>query len=172
MLKLERKLEWKRNCPNCGKELLYGCKGTFVRHRKLNSLCCSCSAQKLKNGKNSTHRRLPLGEAAFNELYKQYRWSAKKRGRDFNLSKEQAKVLFKGKCFYCGCEPRQIKTMPGCYGEFIYNGIDRKNNNVGYEIYNVVSSCGICNFAKDKHSTEEFIKWIRMVNENTKNIVF
>ncbi len=40
---------------------------------------------------------------------------------------------------------------------FFYNGIDRVNNEMGYEPLNVVPCCQECNFAKCKMSKDEFI---------------
>lgn len=163
--------ELRRNCPSCEKELIYCNKYLVKKHNILNSLCGTCAAVKRKLGKNNTHRRLEFGEAAFNDLYTHYKHSAAMRGKNFEISKDESKLLFKGNCFYCGKEPSQIKKIKNGFGNFLYNGIDRLNNDIGYIKKNCVSCCKKCNRAKDSHSLINFIKWIRQVNENTKNII-
>ena len=41
------------------------------------------------------------------------------------------------------------------------NGIDRFDNTIGYELHNCVPCCGFCNFAKGKHTYQEFKNWIK-----------
>jgi hypothetical protein len=79
--------------------------------------------------------------------YWQYYGSAKTTGREWSLSKDQAYALFRGKCFYCGAEPDPL------------NGIDRKDNDVGYTESNSVSCCKKCNWAKGKdYSPAQYIQ--------------
>lgn len=44
------------------------------------------------------------------------------------------------------------------YSSYRYNGIDRVDNNKGYEIENVVTCCTDCNKKKLKKTQEEFRK--------------
>lgn len=112
---------------------------------------------------------LAPGEAALNQLYASYEWHATvERGYSFDLTRERFKELTKGDCFYCGSEPKQISKNTTCKGVYIYNGVDRKNNNLGYSIDNCVPACGSCNKAKGKKSVEEFLALCKLVNENTK----
>ena len=50
-------------------------------------------------------------------------------------------------------------------GDFVYNGLDRVDNEKGYTIDNVVPCCKHCNYAKRNRSVEEFIDWIAQVYE-------
>jgi hypothetical protein len=59
-------------------------------------------------------------------------------------------------------DPRRLKTLLG-------NGIDRKNNNMGYTIENSLSCCAKCNFMKGKLSYEEFIEQIVTIRNNIVN---
>jgi len=98
-------------------------------------------------------------EAALNNLYVTYKKKAKKRSLTWNLSLDNCKHLIAQNCIYCGSPPnRYHKTKYGA--EILYNGIDRKDNSLGYEIDNVVPCCKFCNFAKHKHSMEEFQAWL------------
>jgi hypothetical protein len=65
-----------------------------------------------------------------------------------------------GSVIFCGFCP---KSNTGFY---ILNGIDRINNNRGYEEGNVVSCCKTCNRAKDILSVDEFINWATSVARN------
>lgn len=107
--------------------------------------------------------RKPYGEASFHALYARYLYDANKRGRVFNLTKDESKKLFTGDCFYCGAKPANISSHPHWYGSFTYNGIDRLDNNLGYISENCVSCCKICNFLKNSQSYDDFIKWVKKV---------
>jgi hypothetical protein len=113
---------------------------------------------------------LPKGEAAFNKLYYSYGKNAENRGIKFSLSKKYFRTLTKRKCKYCGVEPRQVFYQWGSHGittPYIYNGVDRVNNELGYIKTNVVTCCKICNQAKLNSSLEEFTDWIkRLINFN------
>jgi hypothetical protein len=43
-------------------------------------------------------------------------------------------------------------------GDFVYNGIDRRENSIGYTLANCVSCCGPCNMMKKVLSYAEFIE--------------
>lgn len=47
--------------------------------------------------------------------------------------------------------------------DFIYSGIDRVDNSIGYTEGNVVPCCITCNKAKSKQTSEEFLKWVQRV---------
>lgn len=77
-------------------------------------------------------RRLAPGEANFNVLFRIYQKTALRRGLSFELSEDQARTIFASNCFYCGVRPTLIKNTRGSFGSFIYNGIDRLDNSIGY----------------------------------------
>jgi len=60
--------------------------------------------------------------------------------------------LIRGDCVYCGAAPDPL------------NGVDRVDNNLGYIAGNIVSSCKMCNIAKNNHSVDEFLSWIERVH--------
>lgn len=69
-------------------------------------------------------------------------------------------------CFYCGQKPSQTvlgESKRQYNGEFIHNGIDRKNNALGYTCENTVPCCKNCNRAKDTMTAEEFVAWATKV---------
>ncbi len=120
---------------------------------------CGClykTSQKLAGMK----RRKSSGEAAFNSLYFDYGYAAKIRNLSFQLTKTQFRKLTKSNCAYCGISPNNIYTKKNANGDYIYNGIDRVNNNKGYELDNCVPCCKFCNYAKSKGTKKEFLDWI------------
>ena len=139
---------------------------------------CDCSPEKeiqvdaalLSSGKTTScgcyrkeFRMLKYGEASRNRLFGRYRKEAKERKLDFLLSIEQAEKLFKSNCKYCGIEPKQVAYAENMNGEYLYNGIDRKNNNIGYTEVNCVSCCATCNHMKHVLGEEEFLEHIKRI---------
>jgi len=45
-------------------------------------------------------------------------------------------------------------------GPYVYNGIDRKENGIGYIESNAVTCCKVCNWAKGKMSYGDFMLWV------------
>lgn len=155
----------------CGTErVLYVSKVNTGRTRS-----CGCLQRELIG---SRHQK-PVGVAATNRLYRTYRNAAAKRGLDFALTVEEFAVLLAKNCEYCGQLPAQKVTWfrygkRSCaepYQDFLYTGIDRVNNGLGYVRGNVVPCCGFCNRAKAWQSPEDFINWaIRIADHQRKEV--
>jgi hypothetical protein len=79
--------------------------------------------------------------------YKAYVHSARIRGKLFTLSLEQATELFQKPCYYCGDIQRNG-----------LNGIDRRDNNIGYLLKNCVPACKWCNRMKGVMQEDHFIE--------------
>ena len=62
-----------------------------------------------------------------------------------------------------------VNNLSGYNGIYIYNGIDRIDNNKGYTIDNIVPCCHICNQAKSSFTLQEFQDWIEKVYQNKQN---
>lgn len=102
-------------------------------------------------------KRLPAGESAFNALFGGRRSDAKVGGHKFELTKDAFRSLTKQPCDYCGAGPSGIfKGHPGS-GDYIYNGVDRVDNGLGYVAGNVVACCWDCNRGKGSLSLEAFL---------------
>lgn len=109
--------------------------------------------------------KLPKGQAALNRVINAYKCGSKRRCIPFNLNKKQMVLLFRGNCFYCGCKPSKIMNdTKWMNGGFIYNGIDRLNNNIGYNSTNCVSCCYKCNVMKNTLSKKEFLQKIYQIH--------
>ena len=108
-------------------------------------------------------RRLLNHQAAKNFLFNSYAKAAKKRGYGFYLLQKEFESLIKKNCFYCGCEP--INKYRGYVRDFNFkfNGIDRVDNSLGYEIENCVSCCSTCNNMKKQMTVEQFLSHIRSI---------
>lgn len=118
-------------------------------------------------GKAKCKRTISDEDMLTNKKYKDYKYGAKKRNYTFNLSKKEVKKLILDDCDYCGCKPANIyKNSKEDNTEYKYNGIDRVDNEVGYEINNVVSCCGTCNIMKMTLHKVKFIKHLRKIVEN------
>jgi len=72
-------------------------------------------------------------------------------------------------CYYCGDEPSNenkstIRKMDIDTGNstFIYNGVDRVDNNKPHTKENCVPCCKFCNFSKNNLSVEEFFDFIKL----------
>ena len=136
-------------------------------------LCkCDCGKEKnvsgnlLKNGHTKScgcsRNKKPLGVSMMRALISRYEYKAKKRGYDYELTEEQFKKITQQNCFYCGVKAEQItKASKGTNGEYIYNGIDRINNKLGYTKDNTVPCCKTCNAAKGTLTIEDFRDWVK-----------
>lgn len=124
----------------------------FKRNGTTDSLYDKSSYSKLGGIKDIGHGR--RGSLAVN-IINDIKHKAVKRGKEWHLTHEQAFVLIKDACNYCG-DPSNWPVSR--------NGIDRVDNNKGYNESNCVSCCAFCNSAKKERSLEEFIAWIKRLH--------
>lgn len=127
---------------------------------------CGCLQREALAKTVAIYRRKPYGESCFNSLFGLYRAGAKRRGFCFDLTPNEFAKLVAQPCFYCGCQPSSKHRRSSCYGEFVYSGIDRVKNTVGYTLENCVPCCQICNNAKRTLSLVEFVEWITRIHRH------
>ena len=84
-------------------------------------------------------------------------------------SKKEFRNFILQNCYYCGCNPETVHRCERTNGDFIHNGIDRMNNNIGYIIDNCVTCCSHCNKAKLNRDKEEYEKWVLKSAKYIKN---
>ena len=144
---------WLCRC-SCGHETIAA--GSELRRGHIQS--CGCLRKR-----NVGRPPLPKGEAAFNQLYRQYTRNAKTRGYKFNLSKPEFRELTQQPCHYCGALPSNSYNHPHTNGAYTYSGLDRMDNDKGYTLDNVVPCCIVCNYIKLDASYDEFLAWIKQV---------
>jgi len=111
-------------------------------------------------GKCEFTNPLSRKQSATNSLFYSYQKNAAARKVSFLLTREQFDFLIYQPCKYCGAKPRNELFMGKRAGIFLYNGIDRKDNEQNYTVENCVSCCKQCNFAKRSMSYEQFLAWI------------
>ena len=150
----------------CGKELLVRVDGLFSNSKKQSRKSCGCT-KNFVNGINAQSRRKP--ESVYKFLYQRYKSSAKKRNIIFELSRNDYNEIVKQNCHYCGSEP-EIKQPKRKSGDLVgvpvpYNGIDRIDNNLGYQKENCAACCSKCNYMKHEMSVPSFMEHIlKIVN--------
>lgn len=134
---------------------------------------CGClNRERVSSGRAHSERvrRLPEGRAARNSVLGGYRHGARKRGLAWELTDEDFDRLTAENCFYCGsppaCRTKRVKSVRHYNGDFVYNGIDRIDNAVGYIPGNVLPCCGICNKAKRDLPFDDFLVWIARLVEH------
>ena len=138
----------------CGKVI----KGNLSNLKR--DLGCGCRMPlAAANARKHWHGK-PDGVAALNSLFAQYRYKAKRRCLEWNLSKTDFERLTKGNCAYCGKPPRMCVRNPNGNGDYVYNGVDRIDNKAGYAVENTVSCCDTCNKAKLQQTPAQFKLWI------------
>lgn len=108
--------------------------------------------------------KLPIGESSFNALFQSYKKAAKRRDLIFELSEKEFRDLTQKNCYYCGSEPySKYRASIDKNNYFLYNGVDRVKNNIGYVLENCVPCCKFCNSAKLKETKEDFLDWVKKI---------
>jgi hypothetical protein len=122
-----------------------------VRSRELlegDTRNCGC-LQREKAATQGGHNKLPAGHAARNGLLASYKKSAKLRDIEWGQEDETFFTLVSSPCTYCHTPPDSLrKPNKGVNGGFMYSGIDRADNRLGYLAGNVVPCCWNCTQAK------------------------
>jgi cytidyltransferase-like protein len=123
-------------------------------------------------GCNKGHgHKIEYGLASKRRVFRRYNRDAGKHNREFALSFEQFIDLCSKDCFYCGGEPSNIQEADANNGHFIYNGIDRVDNDVGYIEGNCVPCCFLCNSAKKTFNKDVFLNWVSDVHFHQKSLL-
>lgn len=139
-----------------------------ARKDKLWEVKCICggtgwaSSSDLKRGRRNfcqNCKEKNSMSSGVNIFYTSYKRAAILRGYDFNLTFEEFENLIFKNCSYCDIAPLNIskKTMRSV---FKYNGIDRRDNSLGYNINNCVTCCKFCNIAKKDNKESDFTAWL------------
>ncbi len=158
LLTVLRKAELRYNKD--GKPLVYWvvrCKCGIEKEIANTNLARTQSCGCIRKGNPNNPHYLPAGMAVRNSLLFWYKRSAFRRKLDWQLSDDGFFNLTQGDCYYCGVSP--CTTIGGDHknGTYTYNGVDRKNNKLGYIPENVVSCCKFCQYAKRDLPYDEFI---------------
>lgn len=159
--------EWNCSCE-CGSGIIKVACTANLR----SGLTSSCGCLRIiKNKKFGQRRRESAdftGLPAFMDLYNKYRLRAERMKFTFDLNEDTFRKLTKSNCYFCNVEPKQ-KNQSERAVPYIYNGIDRLDNNLGYTTFNSVPCCGICNKAKRDLSVPDFQNWILRLKTSVEN---
>lgn len=148
-----------------GHQFLFKCDcGNTVIVRWGTTISCGCAQREFTVHKLNYSKRLGFGEACANMVFGRYKSGAVHRKIPFGLTKNEFLDLARQDCHYCGSPPTCVETKyRDAYGHFVYNGVDRANNDYGYTPDNCVPCCRTCNVAKHTMTKNQFLTWIRKV---------
>lgn len=156
--------KWSCKCA-CGKVKSINAQSLI---KGLTKSCGCATIDLIKLSKKPKPQKLMSRKSAINTIYQQYRRNASNRNLSFTLTTEELESLVTQNCFYCGSSPARILKRARQLSDFLYNGIDRFINSVGYEPSNCVSCCFRCNFKKNSDNGDDFLKWIEQTYLNTR----
>ena len=142
-------------CNQCKTNKSYTSFSPWQRARGRNSnaaICLEC----VSSNKKAYHKQY---RKTYNKTpslrYNTYKKGALDRGYVFSLTFEQFVQFWQKPCIYCG---DKIKTI----------GLDRIDNNRGYEIDNITSCCSRCNRMKLAYTKQQFLEHIQKIAEYCK----
>lgn len=161
---------WLFKC-DCGKEI--ECFGSDVKGGRKQSCGCLYREHKDNCGKRlGIFNIKPNKGGPLKKLFGTYKRQAIRRGYEWNLTRDEFKEFLFKLCFYCGGEPKSkyntSSNTPVIDNNLIYNGIDRKNNKLGYSKENCITACGICNRMKMNLDYRDFLDKIKKINDTLK----
>jgi hypothetical protein len=136
---------------DCGNKKIAS--STTLKSGRVRSCGCLFRGRKVKYENKS--------EGAIEKVLDNYIRGAKRRKLQFDLSKKSFIKKIEGNCHYCGREPETESYYRGfCV---LYNGIDRKDNKLGYTEENSVTCCSMCNKMKMEMNHDSFIKIVKLI---------
>lgn len=159
-----------KKCVKCKKikpiVQFYKQEGTKDGHRGVCSLCQYTPRNSFRLPKESSHVYL------FNGCKN----AAKFRDIEFDLTLEQHKELVVKDCHHCGAKPvpynpyllqsmkaNKVSSRRLEEAWIVKNGIDRLDNDKGYNSANCVAACQKCNYGRQDYTVEEYINHCRQV---------
>lgn len=141
----------------------------------------SCGCLRSENSramlKGQTWSRLPEREGGLSRVIISYKANARKRNIEWYLSREEVRTLTSQNCYYCNSKPnlvsRTSKTNMTIEGlkrsEYLWNGLDRINNSLGYTMENTRPCCQICNWMKSDMAELDFLNHLNNVTNHLRN---
>lgn len=157
-------------CPYCGQGFATY-KGSI---RSGHTRSCGCMTQEWNRQSVlgiSPANKMDDRTATIGKVYSSYKASARNKGHEFCLTKEDIERFIFSECFYCGEQPSHIRTIgqkPWNRPSLPTSGIDRYNNDEGYTKFNCVSCCRVCNYLKRDIDGDIFLDIINTIYCNHK----
>lgn len=156
---------WQCQC-SCDETVVFEVRGDYLTGNAMRS--CGCMHAETKAEASQKMRVYDT----YSERSARHIWG--KEYRDGGLTFEQFYELSQKNCFYCGAAPSSISNphkndenssqKAKDEGDFVYNGLDRMNNDYKHTLENVVPCCKICNLTKGIMNMEDFEKFIRAIH--------
>ena len=146
---------WKCLC-DCGNT-------TVVKRGSLTSKTtqsCGCRKRDAVLARNKLCRK---DGTALRSLYNAYQQRARKSGLVFELSIEDFQRITSEPCFYTGRLPEKEARNRAGSERYLYNGVDRVDNSIGYVLGNCVACCYDANMAKHTQTFDGFVKMCHQV---------
>lgn len=138
------------------------------------TISCGCAqregAAKACRKTGAHNRKYTPEDSNIRYLHNRYKSGAKRRGLYFDVDFVTFMDLTSSRCHYCKASPVSSYQHPCTTIPYFYNGLDRKDPEVGYTVANSVSCCGTCNLAKRNMTYTQFLDWIARVYGVTKDI--
>lgn len=146
---------WECRCK-CG-NIIYTRTRALLKENPVSS-CIECGYKRMA-AKNTLSDNLSLQK----RIFRNYKRGAKNRGYSWEISFEDFQSLIQKNCSYCNKEPQVNKGEEPYFRNegFKRNGIDRRENSIGYTKQNVTTCCSRCNRMKLDMSEEEFLESIK-----------
>lgn len=133
------------------------------------TVSCGCygKEQRRKANIGNTRQRHEAGANAQRTVFGRYVIQARKSGRTFDLTLDELVSIASQPCYYCGAPPSNVCTPGNAHGSFIYSGIDRVDNSLGYSRLNCVAACKRCNGVKNAMPKDMVFKLYHLLFPHT-----
>jgi hypothetical protein len=155
---------WNCTCK-CGNSTIT--RGSSIRRNHTKS--CGCHVTRFGVAAMKEARKLKDPRIAARSYFKSYIYRATIRDkRIFTLTFEEFYHISQQNCHYCNRTPKQQHNHHA--HTFLYNGIDRKDNTIGYTLENSLPCCKYCNQAKSDLTYEQFKNLICNIYSNWASI--
>ncbi len=142
-------------CVDCGKPCQRNKTNTIEKENAKSNRCNKCAKNKIIKDNGG----VPINyNGTYNfsgKSYSAWKSSAKRRGINWKITKQQMEDVFKkqnGKCALSGMEMIPRKNTP------YRPSIDRIDSTKGYSIDNIQFVCSMVNVMKNKFNEKDFIK--------------
>lgn len=151
----------------------------IILNRSKQSINAKACILKIKQERRKDRQR-PPGHASYNYFFNRLNQNSLSRNRLMTLSLDEFKDITAQECSYCGDSPVLRNSYVNASGKgrnkncdlpqetidrnwIKINGIDRKDNLLGYTKENSIACCKTCNWAKGGLEVKEFSDWINRV---------